>query len=99
MEQPRFIAGDLSTDFVAEEWDTRKKASPEAPRRPEEPVGSHDGTGTSVPTAMQVAAIVGSLLADEQMEIEKLRRRPVAETNGSGSRWRDVGRKEALRGL
>ena len=97
MEHPRFIAGDLSTDFVAEEWDTRTKALLETPA--EEPVGSHDGTGMSVPTATQVAAIVGSLLTDEQTEIEKLRRQPVAETNGSGSRWRDVGRKEALRGL
>jgi hypothetical protein len=52
-----------------------------------------------VPTAAQIAAIVGSLLTDEQTEIEKLRRRPVAETNGNGSRWRDIGRKEALRGL
>ncbi len=103
MEQPRFIAGDLSTDFVAEEWDTRKKAPLEASETSEaseeEPVGSHDGAGTAVPTPTQIAAIVGSLLTDEQTEIEKLRRRPVAETNGSGSRWRDTGRKEALRGL
>src|SRR5215469_14329761 len=25
MEHPRFIAGDISTDFIAEEWDTRAK--------------------------------------------------------------------------
>ncbi len=105
MQQPRFIAGDLSTDFVAEEWDTRKKAPSEASAEAltevfaEEPVGSHDGAGMSVPTATQIAAIVGSLLTDEETEREKLRRRPVVETNSSGSRWRDTGRKEALRGL
>src|SRR5207244_1959190 len=26
MDEPHFIAGDLSTDFVAEEWDTRNTA-------------------------------------------------------------------------
>ena len=25
MDHPRYIAGDMSTDFIAEEWDTRKK--------------------------------------------------------------------------
>ena len=27
MDHPRYIAGDMSTDFIAEEWDTRKKES------------------------------------------------------------------------
>lgn len=88
MQQPRFIEGDFSTDFVAEEWDTRKKAPATVDEATEKEIAPE-----------QVAAIVGSLLANEQMEVEKLRRRPVVEANGNGSRWRDVGWKEALRGI
>jgi len=101
MQQPRFIAGDFSTDFVAEEWDTRNKVTLAAALETI-PENGEDGSaeGVSVPpTPTQVAVIVGSLLANEQIEAEKLRRRPLVETDGNGSRWRDAGRKEALRGL
>ena len=47
----------------------------------------------------QVAALVGGLLMNENVEAEKLRRRPAAENDGSASRWRDVGRREATRGM
>jgi acetyl/propionyl-CoA carboxylase alpha subunit len=84
MEQPRFIAGDMSTDFIAEEWDNRKK---------EEPISTEDGQLTP----QQVAAIMGSLLMHEQMEDEQSRRRPVSETTQEVSRWRDASRREILR--
>ena len=45
----------------------------------------------------QLAALVGGLLMHEQAEEEKLRRRPASENGAETSRWRDVGRKEALR--
>lgn len=95
MEQPRYIEGDLSTDFIAEEWDTRSVgaqfiALPPATKETE--------TSSDEPTPAQVAALVGSLLTNEQMEAEKLRRKPLSDNNGSnGSRWRDVARKEGLR--
>jgi len=85
MENPRFIEGDLSTDFVAEEWDTRNVGAVPA--------------ATQEPTPDQVAALVGSLLMNEHVEAEKLRRRPAVDNNGTASRWRDVGRKEATRGM
>jgi acetyl-CoA carboxylase biotin carboxylase subunit len=85
MENPRFIEGDMSTDFVAEEWDTRN-------------VGAAL-VATQEPTPDQVAALVGSLLMNEHVEAEKLRRRPAVDNNGTASRWRDVGRKEATRGM
>jgi acetyl-CoA carboxylase biotin carboxylase subunit len=93
MDNPRFIAGDLSTDFVAEEWDTRSTGS-----------GQDIEASTAVApelTLDQVAALVGSLLMHENVEAEKLRRRPAAEAdeNGTRSRWRDVGRREAMRGI
>ena len=56
MEQQRFVAGDLSTDFIAEEWDRRdlSKRSP------------------SSLSNEQAAAIVGSLLLHEQVEQQRL---------------------------
>lgn len=91
MEHPRFIAGDMSTDFIAEEWDTRRQR----------PAAEEDQTAATEDeiSAAQVAAIVGSLLMQEQAEEEKLRRQPV--TGGSdgaeASRWRLAARREVLR--
>jgi len=106
MDHPRFIAGDLSTDFVAEEWDTRNTTSPydqivRAARSAPQFIAPSTTQDAPVPTPEQIAALVGSLLTNEQAEAEKLRRRPTAEADGhgSGSRWRDVGRREAMRGI
>ena len=93
MEHPRYLAGDMSTDFIAEEWDTRDVgaqfiASAETVENKEE-----------VPTSSQIAAIVGGLLMNEQVEAEKLRRRPLSENGAETSRWRDAGRRGALRGM
>src|SRR5438132_8311557 len=77
MEQPRFIAGGMSTDFIAEEWDPRKK---------NESIHPEDGQLTPE----QVAAIMGGLLMHEQMEEEQLRRHPVSEAGEETSRWRDA---------
>lgn len=96
MQQPRFITGDLSTDFVAEEWDTRNAGAASAVALEAEDTGLA-GESEMAPGIDQVAALVGGLLANEHMEAEKLRRRPVAETNGTMSRWREAGRREALR--
>src|SRR5450432_2874388 len=91
MEQPRFIAGDLSTDFIAEEWDTREHS---VPLMPGEDI--QDGQSAEL-TPAQVAAVMGGLLMHEQLATEKQRRQPVANTDGERSRWRDASRKEALR--
>ena len=89
MTNPRFLAGDLSTDFIAEEWDTRNAGL------------QQDNVGT-VGTAQfiapeQIAALVGGLLLNQQVEEEKLRRVPVGENGAETSRWRDAGRREILR--
>jgi acetyl/propionyl-CoA carboxylase alpha subunit len=96
MHHARFIAGDLSTDFVAEEWDTRNVGAALAVDLDDEDADLA-GESETAPGIDQVAALVGGLLANEHMEAEKLRRRPAAETNGTMSRWREVGRREALR--
>jgi acetyl-CoA carboxylase biotin carboxylase subunit len=86
MEQPRFIGADMSTDFIAEEWDHRTKNES---TRPE------DGQFTPE----QVAAIMGGLLMHEQMEDEHLRRRPLSEAREETSLWREASRREILRRL
>jgi len=87
VENPRFIEGDMSTDFVAEEWDTRNVGATLAVARETDLMPD------------QVAALVGGLLMNENVEAEKLRRRPSADNDGTASRWRDVGRREATRGM
>ena len=87
MENPRFIAGDLSTDFIVEEWDTRAR-------------GEETGTAMAAPQQLSpadVAAVVGSLLMSEQVEAEKLRRHPATDDHGETNRWRDLARREVLR--
>ncbi|GAC1423958.1 MAG: acetyl-CoA carboxylase biotin carboxylase subunit [Ktedonobacteraceae bacterium] len=84
MDHPRYIAGDMSTDFIAEEWDTRKKESV-----PEE--------ATHGVAAVQVAAIAASLLMQNHVENEQQRRQPVSDGQGNINKWRDAGRREVLR--
>ncbi len=87
MEHPRFLVGDFSTDFIAEEWEPRQQALPEEKQE-----------GGEELDLAQVAALVGSLLMHEQMREEKDRHRIMAD-NGDGerSRWREAGRAEILR--
>ena len=89
MTNPRFLAGDLSTDFIAEEWDTRNA------RLQKDNVGAA-GTAQFI-APEQIAALVGGLLLNQQVEEEKLRRVPVGENGAETSRWRDAGRREILR--
>ncbi|GAC1568013.1 MAG: hypothetical protein NVS3B14_15860 [Ktedonobacteraceae bacterium] len=92
MNHPRFLAGDMSTDFIAEEWDTRNAGTQS------DTPGITETTGNAV-TPSQIAALVGGLLLHQHIEEEKLRRKPVGEDGNSAetSRWRDAGRREALR--
>ncbi|HET9921079.1 MAG TPA: acetyl-CoA carboxylase biotin carboxylase subunit [Ktedonobacteraceae bacterium] len=89
-EHPRFLAGDFSTDFIAEEWNSRS-----APPPP--PAGETDQALSNE----QVAALIGGLLMNEQVEAEKLRRQLPGENGHSAerSRWREAGRREATRGV
>jgi acetyl-CoA carboxylase biotin carboxylase subunit len=101
MTHPRFLAGDLSTDFIAEEWDTRNAGLQQnnvgaagtaqfiAPN-------TTDTTNDAIPPS-QIAALVGGLLMNQQVEEEKLRRVPVGENGAETSRWRDAGRREILK--
>ncbi len=86
MEQPRYIAADMSTDFIAEEWDTRpKQAEQEAE------------VGQAELAVEQIAAIMGGLLLHEQIEEEKQRMHPLNNGGEAANRWRDASRREILR--
>jgi acetyl-CoA carboxylase biotin carboxylase subunit len=86
MEHPRYIAGDFSTDFIAEEWDTRPKNVP-----------LFAELGGREFSEEQVAALVGSLLMHEQVMQEQQRRQPLSDGVGEVNRWRDASRRELLR--
>ena len=97
MENPRFIKGELSTDFIAEEWEPLKRKHGahhkyEAPELQEQSAATEEQ-----PVPAQVAALVGALLMQEQVKEEKLRRGASHENGAETSRWRDAGRREALR--
>ena len=96
MENQRFISGDLSTDFVADEWESRKKHA--APHKHVAHVEQEQSEkAEESPDPAQVAALVGALLMQEQVKEEKLRRGPAFENGAETSRWRDAGHREALR--
>ncbi|HLH63559.1 MAG TPA: acetyl-CoA carboxylase biotin carboxylase subunit [Ktedonobacteraceae bacterium] len=94
MDNPRFQAGDMSTDFIAEEWDKRNVETP--------PLSTTGGEVIESERDREVvAALAASLLMNEQVEEEKLRRRPAGEegTGDGRSRWRERGWREAMRSL
>jgi acetyl-CoA carboxylase biotin carboxylase subunit len=112
MEQPRFSAGDLSTDFIAEEWDLRQKSLTDSSGV----LSSEQQTGTDETTVdeivqndngdkhespnvsdEEVAAIVAGLLLYEQTEQKRQRLTITDDTRENSSRWRDASRKEILR--
>jgi len=74
----------MSTDFIAEEWDTRKK-------------DSNTADTTEEVTLAQVAAIAASLLMQNHVVNEQQRRQPISNGHGESNSWRDAGRREVLR--
>jgi acetyl/propionyl-CoA carboxylase alpha subunit len=87
MRQPRFIAGDFSTDYIAEEWRPQALATVDGP----------DGDGL---TAEQVAALAAALIARDGAAAYEARKRAAATGEGheEGWRWRQAGRKTATSG-
>jgi acetyl-CoA carboxylase, biotin carboxylase subunit len=91
VENPRFIAGEMSTDFIAEEW-------PPAPSPPETQTAEQEDTAHH-PAPEELAAMVATLLFHEQQEAERLRRQPLVAGGEEPSRWRASGRQELARRL
>ena len=90
--QPRFIAGDFSTDFIAEEW------------HPETEVASEDATVSPADEATtlgdeELAALVAVLaLQDQDESASRLRHTGTENGVSDGSRWRTLGRRSAVGG-
>ena len=93
MDHPRFLAGDMSTDFIAEEWDTRAQTRAGASPAP---TLLRETEGEAL-APEQIAALVGGILLNQHIEEEKLRRKPAGENGAETSRWRDAARRDALR--
>ncbi|HEX8996702.1 MAG TPA: acetyl-CoA carboxylase biotin carboxylase subunit [Ktedonobacterales bacterium] len=88
MRQPRFLAGDFSTDYIAEEW------RPEAATSLEPTTSDSDTLSES-----QVAALAAALLARENVATHEAKRRGAdGALQEEGWRWRLAGRKTATSG-
>ena len=88
LAQPRFVAGDFSTDFIAEEWHPEPRAAAEAPAHGAAPFALDE----------RLVAMVAAALAAEDMGARADGRQDGGATTGeAGSRWRDAGRLAALR--
>ena len=94
MTQPRFLAADFSTDFIAEEWPASKQEIAHSTSEQDE-----QDEQDEEPTLEHIAAIAASLLMQDAGELERARRHPASGGHENGSRWRDLSRKEALRRL
>ena len=92
MTQPRFIAADISTDFIAEEWPGSKQEAVHDDKQ-----ATQFQNGELAPEG--IAAIAASLLMRDAGEQEQVRRHPASSDHQNGSRWRDLSRKDALRRL
>jgi len=90
VDQPRFIAADFSTDFIAEEWEQKPHAPSEQPETQPD---------TDTLSTEQVAALMGGLIMHEQTQQEQLHYQPATDGQARGARWRDASRREMLRRL
>jgi acetyl-CoA carboxylase biotin carboxylase subunit len=89
LAHPRFVAGDFSTDFIAETWD--------ADGAQHQPTDERGDAGDL--TLKEIAALAAALAAQDQGEAAASHRRPGGEQESSnGSRWRALGRRAALGG-
>ena len=93
MTQPRFIAADISTDFIAQEWPGSKTE-----------MVHHDesdaqATQNDALAPERIASIAASLLMQDTIEQDIARRHPAVADHEDGSRWRTLSRKDALRRL
>jgi acetyl-CoA carboxylase biotin carboxylase subunit len=95
-DHPRFLAGDLSTDFIAEEWSKHPERAPEAASS-----GESEAAPEETLSPERIAALVGGLLLNQHIEETRLRLKPAGtDQNGAEtSRWKDAARREILRRL
>jgi acetyl/propionyl-CoA carboxylase alpha subunit len=86
LRHPRFISGDVSTDFIAEEW------------RPDEleQMASTISTENGALTPETIAALASALAAQDQGAAAVAQRGSAGENGADGSRWRTAGRRDGV---
>ncbi len=94
LRHPRFVAGDYSTDFIAQEWHPDRTPDPSLEGTEEAANGRHPGELD----AELIAGLGASLAAQEESAAAGSRRGPESDAVEHGSRWRTVGRRSALHG-
>jgi acetyl-CoA carboxylase biotin carboxylase subunit len=98
LHQPRFLAGDFSTDFIAEEWHP-EEVEAERDGQPAQMAAHMAPADTTALDTEQLAALVAALYAQETAA-SAVRRRAAAgdESRSEHSRWREAGRRNGLVG-
>jgi acetyl/propionyl-CoA carboxylase alpha subunit len=86
LRHPRFISGDISTDFIAEEW------RPEELEQGHTTISAEDGALT--PDA--IAALAAALAAQDQGAAAIAQRGPAGGDVADGSRWRTAARRDGV---
>ncbi|HUY75345.1 MAG TPA: acetyl-CoA carboxylase biotin carboxylase subunit [Ktedonobacterales bacterium] len=103
LRQPRFLAGDFSTDFIAEEWRPGQApgsgtvgadATSDGASAPD---GASTADGAPALASDEVAALLAALVAQEQGQATT-RRITASDGEADGSRWRAAGRRAAIGG-
>ncbi|HEX9035875.1 MAG TPA: acetyl-CoA carboxylase biotin carboxylase subunit [Ktedonobacterales bacterium] len=85
MRHPRFLAGDFSTDFIAEEWRPEEQPGTDAP--------AANGAGLD---HEQIAALAAALVARENSQSLGSRRAATGDgAPDNGWEWRQAGRRAA----
>ncbi len=91
VQHPRFVAGDLSTGWVAETWgESGEKAEQDAPQAP---------AAAGVLSQEALAALAAALVDQDAGAAARRRLHPGgAQDGGERSPWREAGRRAAMRG-
>jgi acetyl/propionyl-CoA carboxylase alpha subunit len=97
LRQPAFIAGEFSTDFIADTWHPADPADGVADVASDVTVAGEEG-GTEL-TPEEVAVLAATLASEAADQAATERRRASAgDGEGQGSRWRAIGRRSAMGG-
>jgi acetyl-CoA carboxylase biotin carboxylase subunit len=97
LRQPAFIAGEFSTDFIAETWHPADSASSEVDTAASATPSGEEGGPELTPE--EIAVLVATLATEAADQAATERRRAHAgEGQGQGSRWRTSGRRSSMDG-
>jgi acetyl/propionyl-CoA carboxylase alpha subunit len=95
VRHPAFVAGDFSTDFIAEQWHPDKDSDDGATKVVPT---TKDGDDTDIALSAEELAVLVAALVSEAADQAATRRRGAGaeEARSEGSRWRSYGRRSAM---